>query len=317
MIKENKRIVGQSNEFIRDVIYGDLTMNDLKVFKAIVSKINYRESLFEDFYSLNYRELDLAGIGRGNRFERVTEILKKLANTYVRVPLENGKTRAIGLIMNDFIYDERTKYIEVKVNEMLKSNFLELKNYYTRYELNNISKFKTVQTLKIYELMKSWQRDNGKDFIITVLNFRKFLEIKKDEYPRYANFKQRYINKAINEINKYSDIDLVLKEIKKGTKVDTLIFVISSDTDIKNAEIKQSNYDLKNLVNIPKADNSYVVVNAPTDDEINFALNIIGLSSAEAVGLYENFIEWAKDKSGKKCFRTYLNIGVERGWIHP
>lgn len=259
MIKKDKRIVGQSNKFIRDVIYGDLTMNDLKVFKAIVSKINYRDSLFEDFYSLNYSELDLAGIGRTNRFERVTEILKKLANTYIKIPLENGKRREVGLIANDFIYDERTKYIEVKVNEKLKDEFLKLKEYYTRYELNNISKFKTIQTLKIYELMKLWQKDKGSDYIITLIKLRKYLEIKEDEYPRYANFKQRYVSKAINEINKHSDIKLTLKEIKNGNKVETLIFKIRSNMVTEKTAASLQN-DQEQLAPIPTIINKKVYV---------------------------------------------------------
>jgi len=61
--KKNKlQLVGQDNSFIQKTIYKELDINDLKIFKTIVSKVNYKNSLFEDFYTIDYNDLDLAGV---------------------------------------------------------------------------------------------------------------------------------------------------------------------------------------------------------------------------------------------------------------
>lgn len=57
-------------------------------------------------------------------------------------------------------------------------------------------------------------------------------------YQKYSHFKARVINKALEEINKFSDIEVTLiKEEKQGKKVQGFVF-----------EIRHNKYKSKNFL---------------------------------------------------------------------
>jgi plasmid replication initiation protein len=234
MGKELKRVVGQSNELIRKTTYRDLDINDLKVFRTIVSKVNYNNGLFDDIYIVNYDELDLVGIERNRRFTYVTKSLKKLANTYVKILDKNGIEIELGLITNKFKYPKRSSQILVNIDDDLKPYLLELKEEYTKYGLENINKFRSKYDLKIYELMKSWEAKGS--YSTTIIKFREYLEIEESKYKSYANLKQRIINKAIDNINKNTDINITLIENSPKNKVESIVFKIQT-TGLNNQPI--------------------------------------------------------------------------------
>jgi len=223
--KELSRIVGQSNEMVRKTFYSELEINDIKLFRTIISKINYRDNLFEDFYLVNYDELNLAGISNSNRFRFVTESLEKLASTYVNILDKEGIKTRVGLIRNKFKYPKGAKQIMVEIDDDLMPYLLELNGEYTKYQLSNIGKIKSVQQLKLYEMLRSWAEKG--QYKTTLDNLRDYLEIKPGTYQNYGNLKQKILDKAINIINNETDIEVEIEELKvKSLKVDTLVFYI-------------------------------------------------------------------------------------------
>ena len=229
--KELNRIVGQSNEMIRKTFYSNLKINDIKLFRTIVSKINYRDSLFQDFYFITHDELNIAGISNSNRFKFVTESLEKLAATYVNILDKEGVKTRVGLIRNKFKYPKGSNQILVEIDDDLKPYLLELNGEYTKYQLSHIGKIKTIQQLKLYEILRSWA---GKGRYKTTLeNLRDYLEIKENTYKNYGNFKQKILDKALEIINNETDIVVELESLNtKSFKTDTLIFHI----EFKNQE---------------------------------------------------------------------------------
>ena len=139
--KKNKlQLVGQDNSFIQKTIYKELDINDLKIFKTIVSKVNYKNSLFEDFYTIDYNDLDLAGVKKDNRFASTTKSLKKLSNCFVTIQDKDENIIELGLITNKFIYKKHSSKIIIEIHDDLKPYLLDLKKKYTRYSLENIKK---------------------------------------------------------------------------------------------------------------------------------------------------------------------------------
>jgi plasmid replication initiation protein len=68
------------------------------------------------------------------------------------------------------------------------------------------------------------------------------------EYPRFSNFRLKVLEKAKNEINKYSDIKLNYKIEKLGRTPINISFVIvrkKTEEDLKKAEIDLLNKDVK------------------------------------------------------------------------
>ena len=282
------RIVGQSNEMIRKTFYSNLEIDDIKLFRAIISKINYRDSLFDEFYILNYDELDMIGMTKNTnrRFIKVINSLKKLSSTFVNIIDKDGIPTEVGLIKNKFKYPKKTKQILVEIDEDLMPYLLELKGEYTKYQLSNIGSIKSVQQLKLYELLRSWA-DKGK-YRTTLENLRDYLEIKEGTYKVYGNFKQKILGKALDIINKETDISVELEELKlKSFKVDTLIFHIELR---KQEKVKFDITEFIDKVFIDKSGVKYLVKSYIKDSERigYFNLELLSLDTYKLTKLAES-----------------------------
>ena len=244
--------VAQENIFLQKHLYSNqLSINDLKLFKAILSKVKYNDSLFEDSYEINYSTLDIAGVPKKNRYAEIEKSLIKLMNTFVTIKMEDRErigdgtaskargTRKLGLIRNDWVFEKKTSKIIISISDILKPFFLELADKeYTIYNLENISSFSSIYELKLYELFAKWK--NRGFFNITLSNLREYLDL-EDKYPRYPNFKARVLEKFIETISASTNLDITYRELKDngdiittygvGNKVYSIEFLISDKDD--------------------------------------------------------------------------------------
>ena len=253
--------VAQENIFLQRYIYNrKLTINDIKVFKAILSKVKYNNKLFDDHYVIDYKTLDIAGVPASNRYREVEKSLINLMNTFVTIRKEDRERlkdpilnqakgdRKLGLIRNDWTHEKKSSKIVITIPEILKPFFLELADKeYTIYALENLSSFTNVYELKLYELFARWK---NRGFInITIENLREYMEIEDNKYTKYANFKNHVLLKAINKITNTTNLDIQFRELKKngeilitnkgpGNRVYSIEFIITNKEKFDSARYK-------------------------------------------------------------------------------
>ena len=116
----------------------------------------------------------------------------------------------------------------MKFSPVLEPYLLNLKETYTKYRLGYVINFKSEYSFRFYELMKQYEAIGERT--ITVEEIKDLLMIDNDKYTKYSHLKAKVIQKAIEEINKYSDIKVILeKEEKEGKKVVGLVFSINKN----------------------------------------------------------------------------------------
>ena len=87
--KESKKkfskgiITVQANDFIQKASYKNFDTVDIKIFKTILGKINHNDTLFKDFYTIDYDDLDEVNIDKKNRFAIVTKSLTPKNNNLI------------------------------------------------------------------------------------------------------------------------------------------------------------------------------------------------------------------------------------------
>ncbi|MEW4370339.1 replication initiation protein [Paenibacillus kandeliae] len=123
--------------------------------------------------------------------------------------------------------------VEVEFSPKLRPYLLQLKEKFTTYRLIDIIKLKSAYAMRIYELLKQYERIGSRTF--TVQRLKELLGI-EDQYPVYADFKKRVLVKAQQEINKHTDISFSFEEMKTGRKITEIKFLLSS----KSADAKSS-----------------------------------------------------------------------------
>jgi len=105
---------------------------------------------------------------------------------------------------------------------------LELKNNFTQYELLYTLAMKSQYSIRLYEILKSYEFK--KTIIYEVDNLKQMLLA--ENYKLFGDFKRRVIDIAITEINNLSDISIEYELIKEGHKYVKIKFVIKLKKDL-------------------------------------------------------------------------------------
>ncbi|MGL5652134.1 MAG: replication initiation protein [Paraclostridium sp.] len=139
------------------------------------------------------------------------------------------KTFGSGLI-NTYDFNHATNSYEITMHEILYkhiTDFISMQGRgYTALNMSLLFTFKGAYTQRFYTLMRLWSRE-GKEVEIkhSLEELRNLLKLKPDVYPQYKAFKQKVIKRALDEINEKGNMQVEIKEeIRKGRKVDTIVF---------------------------------------------------------------------------------------------
>jgi plasmid replication initiation protein len=117
---------------------------------------------------------------------------------------------------------QRNEYVELCIHPEMKPLLLELREKFTSYDVNNITGFRSVYALRIYEHLKQYERIGKRTMEIDYL--KRIFEI-TTEYPLFANFYQKIIQPAEEDINRHSDLTITeIGKLKRGRRVETLEF---------------------------------------------------------------------------------------------
>lgn len=123
-------------------------------------------------------------------------------------------------------YNERDKSIKIQFHPDLIMDLLIFKNKFTILQYDVSKSIKNSYTYRLYELLKQYLKIGKRTFMIGELRYK--LSIEDNEYPLYGNLKQKIIKPSIKTINKYTDIEVELLEVKnkKTRRVEKITFTI-------------------------------------------------------------------------------------------
>jgi len=95
---------------------------------------------------------------------------------------------------------------------------------FTRYEIEQVSEMSSIYAIRLYELLKQYQRIGKRQ--IQVDELRQMFAMEEGEYPRMFDFKKRVIDVAVTQINTYTNIRVGYQNVKDGRSVVGFIFKI-------------------------------------------------------------------------------------------
>jgi plasmid replication initiation protein len=215
---KNRKVV-QLNKFIKGDVSA-FSVNDLKIFKLIISKVDSKESLFRDFYEITTDEIKALNINEKHLYNETRKTLKRLANIYITFD-EGESIREVGLIRNDFKFEKYTKKVLINFNKDMDEYLINLKKNFFMYDLIDIVNFKFKHTIKFYEYIKSQSLNVIKLKIETI---KGILDL-KNKYSRYTNFRTDVLEVILEEINESSNtLYISYTEERVGAKVEYIIF---------------------------------------------------------------------------------------------
>lgn len=93
-----------------------------------------------------------------------------------------------------------------------------LKDQFTQYELDQVSGLTSSYAIRLYELLVAWRTAGGTP-MFELSDFRKKLGVDESKYSRMGQFKEKVLDRAVNQINDYTDINVKYQQHKKGREI--------------------------------------------------------------------------------------------------
>ena len=222
----------------------NLTLNEQRVILYSVSMINREETNFETV-KIKVNELTNLLDTTEKRYTEFRNIAENLISKTLHIQKGDSELVTSWLSSMEYLKNEGT--IELEFSKKLIPYLLQLKKKFTRYELENILYFKNKHSIRVYELLKQYEKIKKREIKLDEL--RKCLGILDDEYLRFGNFENRVLKITKEEINKYTDLIIDYEKIKTGRRITSILFKIESKDQEKEIYIDFLNeyYNVKEI----------------------------------------------------------------------
>jgi plasmid replication initiation protein len=211
-----------------------------KLILCLASNIQPTDSDFKT-YTLSIKEFhQLLGLKGSPKYSELRQITKELMQKVFEIRL--GRKVAQVAWLSFVAYNESEGTIDIRFDPFLRPYLLKLKKEFTSYKLENVVKLKSSYAIRIYELLKQYERLQERTFLLADL--RKILGA-EEIYPAYGNFKQRVLVPAQKELKLKTDITFEIEELKEGKRVEKIKFIITSKKkkDTKQLELFEENLE--------------------------------------------------------------------------
>lgn len=236
MKKNNKeeiktvKLIKKSNDLVEGRYRFDIW--ETRVFTKMLTMIKPDDEDFKEYRIYLKDVVKDFGLSHKNSYQMLKDGAKGLTKKEIKIirdtpeGLKEFQTH-IAVGVDSFVRDGN--YIDISFHPKMKPFLLQLQNQYLMYDIRNVLNIQSSFSVRIYELLKQYERIGKRRFSINEL--KEMLDI-TDKYPLYANFKQRVIQKAQQDLQESTDIRFTFEEIKIGKQVAELIFFIFKNNDI-------------------------------------------------------------------------------------
>ena len=194
---------------------------------------------------------------KDNTYKILQQATKKLMKS--DITLDTPETYTIINVCSQAVYNKNEGSISIEFTDSIMPYLAQVKAKFTLYNLKEISNFKSLYTIRLYELLQDFKETGW--MLKSVVQLRHSLGVGK-KFKLYGHLKKKTFGYAVEEINKIYKIDLKFKEIKEGRKVTALKFTFNKTKIVNRYNPKTGDYTNEYV----KPERQEVVKNKPTKD---------------------------------------------------
>jgi plasmid replication initiation protein len=197
----------------------EMTVIERRIMYLAINQMDTGLNMAPDLFTNLIFQIPLANLGETN-YSRLKNSVKNLKTRSLKV-IDNDEQQEYKYIVPFPSAEIKSGVLTLKMFSDVVPFFLELKNGYTKYELQAALSLSSVYSQKLYEHLNRWK--DKKKWFISLTELQTALNA---ENYRYAQFKQRCLDPAIKEINDQTDLIVTYAVEKRGRAVSAIIFSI-------------------------------------------------------------------------------------------
>lgn len=223
--KKKRGIIKANRNFFQDARYGLSLLEHRIVYFAILTG-QQNGTPFEPVTISVSEFKEVCGLTGNSSYSQLTKITKNLIQKSVEIIYmdDSGRHLTQATWVTTVKYHQKTGTVTIVPNKELQMFFNNPKRNYSTTEFYYLVKFTCQYAERLYELFKSLDFKSIIDFSIEEL--REKLAVKK-KYPNYKDFRARVLDPAIEDINKYTDLNVDYREQRGAyNKINLVMFSI-------------------------------------------------------------------------------------------
>lgn len=223
----NYKIV-KANDLIQKSRF-NLQIQEQKIILYLISKIKPEDIELKEHMFKIQDFCHVCGLDahNGANYIYLKKTLKELRDKSIWVTLEDGSETLLAWL-DSVTMRENSGTIKIKIADMMKPYLLQLRERYTQYELLYTLAMKSQYSIRLYELLKSYEYQHKKIFDIDELKTR----LSAENYIRFPDFKRKVLDIAMREIGSLSDLNITYDIIKEGRRFAKIEFKMKIKKEI-------------------------------------------------------------------------------------
>lgn len=246
----NNEIVVQHNNLV-EARYR-LSLQEKRLMLFLMSRIKPNDDSFKKIEISIYELSTIMGLDVKNMYRDMLKVTKDMVGRVLSIRNldENYLLQVPWIASSRYLYGDGI--VRFRISDELVPYLLKIKDQFTVIRLSDIMKFKSIYSIRIYELLKQYESIGYRKIELDEL--RLSCGIPENRLNLIADFRRKVIEISQREINEKSDILINFNFIKKSRKFVSIEFFIKKnpsyikDNDIPkevNKKIKKITFELK------------------------------------------------------------------------
>lgn len=205
-----------------------LTLDEMRLLALTIGTMNPKsdQQVFE--FSVSEFVNQFPEVNADRAYTQIKSAIERISERWVKTEDERHVTK-FRWVSSQTYFKKEGRFKIALTNEIMPY-LTQLKGQFTQYQLNHISGFTSVHTMRFYELLTQYKRVGQR--YITIEDLKKWLQL-EDKYNLWAELQRWVIKPSLNEINEKSDLFVEYEPIKKGRKVTGVEFNITYEKPVK------------------------------------------------------------------------------------
>lgn len=234
-------IVTQANELV-SARY-TLPLAEQRLILTMIAKIQPDDEDFKP-YRIGISELaEFMGIDKNSAYRECKKTTKNLLSRVLEIQEPGRLLQTHWVSSADYI--NGSGMVMLCFDPQLKPYLLKLKGNFTSSKLEMLLSFKSQYTMRVYNLLKQYERLKEREIELDIL--REILGLRKDQHTLYGHLKTNILIPVQKELAHKADIFFEFSEVKYGRRVGAIKFRIFTKKMVEPIENTKSS-DLDHLL---------------------------------------------------------------------
>lgn len=211
-----------------------LDTNEIRLIQLSLAGIYRKNNILEDkLYEINTDEFaDVFNISTHAAYQALVDVASSLLSRTIHLksqlidPTASKSAKSGIQWISEIRYDPMESCVQLRWHRALIPiiNNLGEENLYSSYLLENTRKMKSVHSIRLFRLLNKWTK--LKRVTWKVAEFKRLMGIDVDSYTNIVSLRRDVIEKAVKDINNYSELIVDFDADLKGRKIVGFTFAI-------------------------------------------------------------------------------------------